>query len=42
MILTAWGLAIILSLPQTLVFNVKQHPKFEWYEQCVTIFFESR
>ena len=41
MLLTAWGLAVLLSLPQTVVFHVEKHPQFQWYEQCVTIFFTS-
>ena len=36
MLMTAWGLAVLLSLPQTYVFHVEKHPKYPWYEQCVT------
>ena len=36
MLATAWGLAVLLSLPQMYVFHVESHPDFPWYEQCVT------
>ena len=36
MLVTAWVLAVVLSLPQCLIFHVEQHPEYEWYEQCVT------
>ena len=36
MLATAWGLAVLLSLPQMVVFHVESHPDFPWYEQCVT------
>ena len=32
MLLTAWGLAVLLSLPQTVVFHVEKHPQFQWYQ----------
>ena len=35
MLATAWILAAILSLPQMIVFHVKAHPDYPWYEQCV-------
>ena len=35
MLATAWILAAILSLPQMIVFHVKSHPDYPWYEQCV-------
>ena len=36
MLATAWILAVLLSLPQMVVFHVEVHPDFTWYEQCVT------
>ena len=36
MLATAWILAVILSLPQMVVFHVDSHPDYPWYEQCVT------
>ena len=35
MLVTAWILAAILSSPQMIVFHVKSHPDYPWYEQCV-------
>ena len=36
MLATAWILAVILSLPQMVVFHVDSHPDYPWYKQCVT------
>ena len=36
MLFLAWFLAVILSLPQMVVFHVEKHPDYPWYEQCVT------
>jgi hypothetical protein len=36
MLITAWGLAVLLSLPQTFIFHLDRHPDYPWYEQCVT------
>ena len=36
MLSVAWGLAILLSLPQCWVFRLRYHPDFPWYGQCVT------
>ena len=36
MLVTAWILAVLLSLPQMIVFHVEHHPDFPWYAQCVT------
>ena len=36
MVCVAWMTAILLSLPQCVVFHLRYHPKFPWYGQCVT------
>ncbi|ELU01220.1 hypothetical protein CAPTEDRAFT_125249 [Capitella teleta] len=36
MILVAWVIGFIASLPQSLIFHAAQHPEFELYVQCVT------
>ena len=36
MLAVAWGMAVLLSLPQCFVFSLKFHPEYPWYGQCVT------
>ena len=36
MLIVAWTLAVVLSLPQCWVFHLQYHPKYPWYGQCVT------
>ncbi|XP_075216246.1 adipokinetic hormone/corazonin-related peptide receptor variant I-like isoform X2 [Lycorma delicatula] len=38
----AWIGSIICSLPQIFVFRVVSHPKMVWYEQCLTVWFETQ
>ncbi|XP_024936124.1 gonadotropin-releasing hormone II receptor isoform X2 [Cephus cinctus] len=36
MLTLAWTGSIFCSMPQLVVFHVESHPKFTWYEQCIT------
>ncbi|ODM93171.1 Gonadotropin-releasing hormone II receptor [Orchesella cincta] len=36
LISSAWIASTVFSLPQSFIFHVEKHPKFKWYEQCVT------
>ncbi|KAA0190107.1 hypothetical protein HAZT_HAZT005455 [Hyalella azteca] len=36
LISAAWIMAVICSLPQTVIFHVEKHPQHRWFEQCVT------
>jgi len=43
MLAVAWSASCICSLPQVFIFHVESHPKYGWYQQCVTFhFFPSR
>uniref|UniRef100_A0A1B0DK44 G-protein coupled receptors family 1 profile domain-containing protein n=1 Tax=Phlebotomus papatasi TaxID=29031 RepID=A0A1B0DK44_PHLPP len=39
MLLTAWILAALYSIPQSIIFHVQQHPDFPGFWQCVTFGF---
>ncbi|CAD6234249.1 GSCOCG00007685001-RA-CDS [Cotesia congregata] len=39
MLIGAWIGAVLCSAPQMIVFHVQRHPKFIWYEQCITYHF---
>ncbi|KAF2358697.1 G protein-coupled receptor rhodopsin-like, partial [Trinorchestia longiramus] len=36
LILAAWMMAALCSLPQAFIFHVEKHPEHTWFEQCVT------
>jgi hypothetical protein len=35
MLVVAWTLATLCSVPQVVIFHVERHPNVTWYEQCV-------
>ncbi|KAI0232932.1 Gonadotropin-releasing hormone II receptor, partial [Lamellibrachia satsuma] len=39
MLLFAWLGSAVASVPQSVIFHVESHPRFKWYEQCVTFNF---
>ncbi|XP_055880540.1 adipokinetic hormone/corazonin-related peptide receptor variant I-like isoform X2 [Biomphalaria glabrata] len=39
MLIVSWCLAIVASIPQSVIFHVETHPIFRWFQQCVTFNF---
>nr|WDY64293.1 AKH receptor [Aplysia californica] len=39
MLTISWFLSIVASIPQSIIFHVERHPKYKWFEQCVTFNF---
>ncbi|KAK2144621.1 hypothetical protein LSH36_742g00007 [Paralvinella palmiformis] len=39
MLTFAWLFSIVASVPQSVIFHVETHPRFQWFRQCVTFNF---